>query len=48
MDDGSLVINNYKYNNDITLFPQIALYSQSFTKKRKFIIKKNIYKIHLI
>ena len=42
MDDGSLVINNYKYNNDITLFPQIALYSQSFTKKENLLLKKHI------
>ncbi|MBU5255692.1 hypothetical protein KQI04_05635 [Tissierella praeacuta] len=31
MDNGSLVINNYKKSNSVTLFPQILLYSQSFT-----------------
>lgn len=42
MDDGSLVINNYKYNKNITLFPQIALYSQSFTKEENLLLKKHI------
>ncbi len=42
MDDGSLVVNNYKYNNDITLFPQIILYSQSFTKNENILLRDHI------
>ena len=33
MDDGSLIINSYRNSKNITLFPQIVLCSQSFTKE---------------
>ena len=42
MDDGSLVINNYKRNDDITLFPQILIYSQSFTKDENTLLRNYI------
>lgn len=45
MDDGSLVINNYKKSNNITLFPQIFIYSQSFTMKENILIKNHIKKV---
>lgn len=44
MDDGSLVINNYKQNSNITLFPQIVLYTQSFTKEENILLKEHIEK----
>ena len=50
MDDGSLVINNYKKSNTITLFPQIIFYSQSFTKEENILLKeriKNIFNVSL-
>lgn len=45
MDDGSLVVNNYKRSNTITLFPQISLYSQSFTMEENILIKEHIKKV---
>lgn len=42
MDDGSLIINNYKKSNSITLFPQIILYSQSFSKDENILLKTHI------
>lgn len=42
MDDGSLVINNSKRGNNITLFPQIILYTQSFTKEENLLLKEYI------
>lgn len=42
MDDGSLVINNYKKGNNITLFPQIILYSQSFTKEENLLLQEHL------
>lgn len=50
MDDGSLVINNYKKFNTITLFPQIIFYSQSFTMEENLLLKehiKNVFNINL-
>ena len=47
MDDESLVINNYKKGNTITITPQIALYTQNFTKNENILLK-NIYLILLI
>jgi len=44
MDDGSLVINNYKQGNNIILFPQIILYTQSFTKEENLLLKEHIKK----
>lgn len=45
MDDGSLVINSYKSGNNITLYPQIFLYSQSFTKEENILLKDHIKEI---
>lgn len=42
MDDGSLVVNNYKKSNTITLFPQIFIYSQSFSKEENILLKNHI------
>ncbi|WP_353093803.1 hypothetical protein [Tissierella praeacuta] len=42
MDDGSLVINNYKKSHSITLFPQILLYSQSFTREENIMLMEHI------
>lgn len=44
MDDGSLVINNYKKSNSITLFPQILLYSQSFTLEENIMLQEHLNK----
>lgn len=43
MDDGSLVINNYKKTNNITLFPQITLASQSFSYEENIMLADHIY-----
>lgn len=44
MDDGSLVINNYKKSNSITLFPQVLLYSQSFTLEENILLMEYLNK----
>lgn len=45
MDDGSLVINNYKKLNSITLFPQIFLYSQSFSYEDNILLMEHIKRV---
>ena len=42
MDDGSLIINSYRNSKNITLFPQIVLCSQSFTKEENLLLKEHI------
>lgn len=42
MDDGSLIINNYKKSDNITLVPQIFLYSQSFTMEENLLLKEHL------
>ena len=42
MDDGSLVINNYKKSDNITIYPQIFLYSQNFTKEENILLKDHL------
>ncbi|MDU5105248.1 hypothetical protein [Clostridium sp.] len=43
MDDGSLVIDSVKRkNNDIYIFPRIALYTLSFSEKENIIIKNHL------
>lgn len=41
MDDDSLVINDYKKSNLITLFSQILLYSQSFTLEENILLMEH-------
>ncbi|TCU65815.1 hypothetical protein EV204_11645 [Tissierella praeacuta] len=45
MDNGSLVINNYKKSNSVTLFPQILLYSQSFTLENNLMLMDFIIRL---
>lgn len=44
MDDGSLVVGNYKKANNITLIPQVFLYSQSFLKEENLLLKNHLKK----
>lgn len=45
MDNESLVINNYKKSNSVTLFPQILLYSQSFTLENNLMLMDFIIRL---